>query len=206
MGLPRFVRHGNGFPITQMLGTAGCPLLLKTVKVLGGCDCGGMGTLGVEGVLIRGIADRSVLTADFDRWDGLITCESKVFGQRAEQQPSMWSIAWDLLGSQQRVRSSRWWRWIRAERGKVRNIDQRTMKHDETKWLLINVQMFTQHVLGKSWALSHAHMCASGKRHTQRETQLRLTELRKMCVQPDVLSTLLAHPVNGDPCSASENA
>ena len=66
-----------------MLATAGCRLLLKTVKVLGGCDCGSMVTLGVEAVLIRGVVDRSVLTADFDPGVGLITCESVVFGQRA---------------------------------------------------------------------------------------------------------------------------
>ena len=71
-----------------MLAAAGCRWLLKTVKVLGNCDCGGMVTLGVEAVLIEGVVDRSVRTADFDLGVGLITCESVVFGQRAKHQPS----------------------------------------------------------------------------------------------------------------------
>ena len=62
-----------------MLAAAGCRLL-KTVKVIAGCDCGGMVTLGAEAVLIRGILDRSLLTADFDPGVGLIICESVVFG------------------------------------------------------------------------------------------------------------------------------
>ena len=82
-----------------MLATAACRLLLKTVKVLGSCECGGMVTLGVEAVLIKGVVDRSVLTADFDPGVGLITCESVVFGQRAEQQPSARSSTCDLPDS-----------------------------------------------------------------------------------------------------------
>ena len=68
-----------------MLGTAGCRLLLNTVKVLGGFDSGGLVTLGVDAVLIRGVVDRSVLTADFDTRVWLITCESVVFSHRAKQ-------------------------------------------------------------------------------------------------------------------------
>ena len=89
--------------LDTMLATAGCRLLLKTVKVLGGRDCGGMVTLGVEAVLIRGLMDRSVLTADFDSGVGLITCESDVCGQRAKQQPSARSSACGLPGSRQQV-------------------------------------------------------------------------------------------------------
>ena len=85
-----------------MLAT-GCRLLLKTVKVLGDCDCGGMVTLGVKSVLIRGVVDRSVLTADFDAGVRLITCESFVFGQRAKQQPSARSSACGLPVSRQQV-------------------------------------------------------------------------------------------------------
>ena len=100
--LPHFVSHGNNSP---MLVSTQCWLLLaaaccsKTVKVLGSCDCGGMVTLGVEAVLIRGVVDRSVLTADFDPGVGLITCESVVFGQRIKQQPSARSSACGLPDS-----------------------------------------------------------------------------------------------------------
>ena len=41
--------------------------------------------LGVEDMLIRGVVDRSVLTADFDTRVWLITCESVVFSHRAKQ-------------------------------------------------------------------------------------------------------------------------
>ena len=58
-----------------------------------------MVTLGVEAVLIGGVLDRSVLTAEFYLGVGLITCESVVFGQRAKQQPSARSSACGLPDS-----------------------------------------------------------------------------------------------------------
>ena len=84
-----------------VLATAGCRLLLKTVTVLGSCDCGGMVTLSVEAELTRGLVDRSALTADSDPGVGLITCKSVVFGQRAKQQPSARSSACGLPDSRQ---------------------------------------------------------------------------------------------------------
>ena len=49
---------------------------MKTVGVLGVCDCGGsVVVLDVEAVSPRGVVDRRVLTADVDAGLGLITCE-----------------------------------------------------------------------------------------------------------------------------------
>ena len=57
---------------------------MKTVKVLGGCDCGGdVVVLDVEAVSPRGVVDRRVLTVDVDAGLGLITCERSWFGQVA---------------------------------------------------------------------------------------------------------------------------
>ena len=47
---------------------------MKTVGVLGGCDCGGKVTLDVDAVSPRGEIDRRVLTADVDAGLGLMTC------------------------------------------------------------------------------------------------------------------------------------
>ena len=67
------------------LAAACCRLLLKTVEVLGGCDCGGKVVLDVEAVSPRGAIDRRVLTADVDACVGLITCVRKLFSQIARQ-------------------------------------------------------------------------------------------------------------------------
>ena len=49
---------------------------MKTVLVLGGCDCGGkVIVLDVEAVSPLGVVDRRVLTVDVDARLGLITCE-----------------------------------------------------------------------------------------------------------------------------------
>ena len=56
---------------------------MKTVGVLGGCDCGGEVILDVEAVSPRGLTDRRVLTADVDAGVGLVTCVRKCFGQAA---------------------------------------------------------------------------------------------------------------------------
>ena len=47
---------------------------MKTVGVLGGCDCGGKVILDVEAVSPRGAVDLRVLTADVDAGLGLMTC------------------------------------------------------------------------------------------------------------------------------------
>ena len=69
----------HGFTTLEwcLLGaTADCRLLLKTVGVFGGCDCGGkVVLLDVEAVSLRGVVDRRVLTADVDASLGLETCE-----------------------------------------------------------------------------------------------------------------------------------
>ena len=65
----------HGF--TMLRATAGCRLLMKTVEVFGGCDCGGKVVLDVEAVSPRGVIDRRVLTADVDARLGVITCVRK---------------------------------------------------------------------------------------------------------------------------------
>ena len=47
---------------------------MKTVKGLGGCDCGGEVILDGEAVSHRGVIDRRVLTADVGAGVGLIIC------------------------------------------------------------------------------------------------------------------------------------
>ena len=59
-----------------LLAAAGCRLLLKTIRNLGGCDSGGkVVVLGVEAVSLRGVVDRRVLTAEVDASLGLTTCD-----------------------------------------------------------------------------------------------------------------------------------
>ena len=62
-----------------------------------------------------------------------------------------------------------WWQWSRAELGKV--IRKMT------------VECASVHTTRPWQVLSHAHMCANGKCHIQRKTQLGPTKLRKMCVR-----------------------
>ena len=65
MGLPHLL---------DQAAPVGCRLLMKTVGVPGGCDCGGKAILDVEAVSPRGEVDRRVLTADVDAGLGLVTC------------------------------------------------------------------------------------------------------------------------------------
>ena len=56
---------------------------MKTVEVLGGCDCGGKVIPNVEVASPRRVIDRRVLTSDVDAGFGLITCVRKWFSQMA---------------------------------------------------------------------------------------------------------------------------
>ena len=61
----------------MLRATAGCRLLMKTVKGLGGCN-GGKVIFDVEAVSHRGVIDRRLL-ADVDTGLGLITWVRKCF-------------------------------------------------------------------------------------------------------------------------------
>ena len=150
-----------------MLATAGCRLLLKTVKVLGGCDCGGMVTLGVEAVLIRRVVDRSVLTADFDPGVGLITCES-VVSKGPNSNPPRGVALFGLPGSRQQVWGCLWKRWSRAEWGRVRDIDQNDVETWRDKMTF--EECADVHTRRPRQVLSHAHMCRWKMSCTVRDT------------------------------------